>query len=62
MTMRMTQDRRDAKIERLSFSSRAAALVFRISQLGHSMLTRVCTPFTKSEEKVDLFFLLTSLA
>ena len=54
MTMRMTRDRRDAKIERLSFSSRAAALVFHISQLGHSMLTRVCTPFTKSEEKERL--------
>ena len=55
MTMRMTQDRRDAKIERLSFSSRAAALVFRISQLGYSMLTRVWTPFTKSEERERLF-------
>ena len=55
MTMRMTQDRRDAKIERLSFSSRAAALVFRISQLSLSMLTRLCTPFTKSKEKERLF-------
>ena len=33
------------------FSSRAAALVSRVSQLRRSTLERVCTPFTKSEEK-----------
>ena len=36
------------------FSSRAAALVSRISRLCRSTLARACTPLTKSEEKERL--------
>ena len=36
------------------FSSRAAALVSRVSRLRRSTLSRACTPLTKSEEKERL--------
>ena len=39
---------------RLSFSSRAAALVSRVLRLLRSTLARACTPLSKSEEKVRL--------
>ena len=38
----------------LSFSSRAAALVSRVSRLSRSTLARACTPLTTSEEKERL--------
>ena len=41
---------RGSELEYKSFSSRAAALLSRVSGLRRSKLARACTPLTKSEE------------
>ena len=55
MTTRVIEGARWERHEKrdILFSSRAAALVSRVSRLRRS-LERACTPLTKSEEKVRL--------